>query len=243
MQSPTTPGARLRAARTALKLRLEDIHVAIGASKGAISRWETDEAELTQLATLALEHTLGFNSHWLLTGEGPMWAVRATAGGEGEMVGVPLIAGAASCGPGGEIEDPGPSALRIPFRSEFLQELLQETGVGHAANLFVVKCTGESMRPTILPGDLALINTALDLRLNPVRNALYLARQDPNSVDARIKRLRLDGEGHLCFLSDAPGFLPISLDIDGIPLQSVVLGRVCWVARSVVRAEAREQNW
>lgn len=154
----------------------------------------------------------------------------------------PLLPGVASCGPGGEIGDPGPTAKRLPFSSEFLQGLIHEAGAGNAEDLFVVECVGESMRPTVHPGDLAIINTALELRMKPQPTGLYLVRPEVESTEGRIKRIRM-GKGTLSFLSDAPGFPPRTVDVDGVQIQSLVLGRVCWISRTVLREERLDSNW
>ncbi len=235
---------RFRALRLALSKSQSAFGEPIGVSYAAVSRWEKDDALPPDMAAIALEHVYGVSSKWLLTGEGPMWIPKpAPTEGSAELLSRPLIAGAASCGPGGEIADPGPTALRMPFRKDFLLELLQESGAGSTEDLYVVECSGESMRPTVHPGDMALINTSLELRLQPKRNALYLVRPDPASAEGRIKRVRIDANGQLCFLSDAPGFTPIAVDLDSLPMQSLILGRVCWVARSVVKDERPERNW
>ncbi len=87
-----------------------------------------------------------------------------------------------------------------------------------------------------------LINTALELRVEPERDALYLVRTDPTSVDARIKRVHVKDD-RICFASDASGFKTIAINVDGIPIQRLILGRVCWIARSVVKDERPERNW
>lgn len=239
-----SPASRLKTARLAMGMTQKEFGAHIGVTGASVQRWETDNAELAEMACRALEQALAIRSEWLLTGEGPMWIQgRHESSFANGVVFRPLIPGLPTCGPGGEISDPGPNAPRIPFRTEFIQELLGECGGGSPENLFVAEVAGESMRPTVLPGDLALINTALDQRLRPVRNALYLVRPDPLSADARIKRVRLDVNGQLWFLSDAPGFAPVSVEVDGKPLQSLILGRVCWVGRSVVLAERLDRNW
>lgn len=215
--------------------------IPLDVSQAAVHRWESGDVALTRIVLTAIEHIHGISEHWVNTGEGLMWAPKNTSPeGGADLEYRPLISGAASCGPGGEIADPGPTAMRMPFRKDFLQELLQESGAGSTEDLYVVECSGESMRPAVHPGDMALINTSLELRIQPKRNALYLVRSDPASAEGRIKRVRIDADGQLWFMSDAPGFPPIAVDLDSLPLQSLILGRICWLARSVVKDE---RNW
>lgn len=242
--TPETSGERLKIARISLGLSMEAFGAGVGKSRPTISLIEGNKHNLAQDTAQALELVYGTSWRWLLTGEGEMFVRRSTGANEAtDVVFRPLVVGAATCGPGGEIADPGPGAATFPFRESFLQDLLQESGAGAPGDLYVVECCGESMRPTVHPGDMALINTSLELRMHPKRCALYLVRPDPASSDARIKRIRLDGNGQLWFLSDAPGFSPVSVDINGLPLQSLILGRVCWIGRSVVKDERLDRNW
>jgi transcriptional regulator with XRE-family HTH domain len=238
-----TSGARLRNARKALGLTLEEFGDPLGVTKGAVSRWENGDAPLPKLTCLAIERGHGISSEWLIAGEGSMFLPSVLARGlDDDLEFRPVVPGAATCGPGGEISDPGPNAERIPFRREFLQKLAHGSGAGSTETLFCVECAGESMRPTIHPGDLAIINTALDLRIKPKRSALYLVRPDAASTDGRIKRVRVEN-GQLWFVSDAPGFTSVSVPVNETPLQSLVLGRVCWIGRMVLKEETFEMNW
>jgi phage repressor protein C with HTH and peptisase S24 domain len=233
---------RLAKLRQALGMTYREFADPLGVSHTAVRRWETGEAELTKLAGLAIEHTFGASCKWLLDGEGLMWLPKDGSHQEDALVYRPVIQGAASCGPGGEITDPGPTAPSVPFRREFLQQLLRDAGSGSLEDLFIVECHGESMRPTIIPGDQVIVSTALSHRLKPKRGALYLVRPDPNSTNGKIKRIRLE-EGNLWFLSDAPGFAPFPVEVDGVPIQSLVLGRVCWVSRTVLKEDSLEMAW
>jgi phage repressor protein C with HTH and peptisase S24 domain len=220
---------------------LKDFGARVGVTATSVQRWESGKAEISELIARALEQAFTIRYEWILTGEGPMWVSGKDAGPE-DLVYLPVIAGAAACGRGGEIADPGPGATTMPFRREFLQQLLRDVGGGGLEDLFLVECQGESMRPTILPGDLAIVSTTLALRLKPKRDGLYLVRLDPNSTDGKVKRIRQEG-GHLWFLSDAQGFAPLSVEVDGVPMQSLVLGRVCWISRSVLKEDSIEMAW
>lgn len=238
-----TQAARLEYAKTELGITAARMADDLGVSRQVVSDWFSGRTLIRRPNGIALQALYGISWKWLLEGEGPIKLVESpVVQFSDSWVARPIIPGAASCGPGGEIADPGQSAIRIPFRKSFLQELCQESGGGAPESMFLVECVGDSMRPTVMPGDLALINTALQLRMNPKRSGLYLVRTDPESTDGRVKRVRLD-HGRLWFMSDAPGFPPVALEIDGIPLQSVVLGRVCWIARSVLRGERADSDW
>lgn len=235
-----TPGERLRYARRSLGISLEVFGTPLDRSRTAISRWETDGAEITRLEALAIEHVYEISAAWILEGVGSMAA--APRVGDGGLIWRPLISGAASCGPGGEINDPGPQAERHPFAPSFLQQLLSDCGDGRPEDLYLVRCEGDSMRPTVFPGDLALVNTAEELRVRPKRDALHLVRPDAHSTDARVKRVRIEAQD-LVMLSDAPNFTPVRVSLEAVPIQSLVLGRVCWLSRAVTNDFGGNTSW
>lgn len=240
-----TQSERLNILIDELKIDGKRLAEALSLTGSAISDWRSGKASLRKTNCLALQALYGVSWRWLLDGDGPMWAASAEGrqGQPGDLIYVPRIQGAASCGPGGDIMDPGAAAPRTPFELSLLQEILHECGAGIITDLYLVESTGESMRPTIIPGDQILINAALPLRLNPKRGGLFLVRMDPLSGDGRIKRIGPNANGHLLLASDAPGFASIEVDVNGVPIQSLVLGRVCWIARTVVRSEQADRNW
>ena len=238
------PNERLNLLASELNLDGRRLAEALGVSGASISDWKSGKQPLRKTVCLALQALYGVSWRWLLEGEGAMWAFQPLGqDSQGELSYVPHLQGAASCGPGGEIMDPGAAAPRSPFDRSFLQDILKECGSGSTSDLYIVESTGESMRPTLHPGDQVLINAALPLRLKPKRGGLFLVRMDPMSADARIKRVRLSSDGRLCLTSDAPGFSPVEVELDGIPLQSLLLGRVCWASRWVMKDERPDHNW
>lgn len=236
---------RLRLIRQALKLQQEEFGTGLGVSKAAISRWETGSAEITRLAALAIEHVYGVNIRWLTEGEGPMWVTEMPQSDQGgEFLDRPLIVGAASCGPGGEIRDPGPSASRYALRRDFAGRILHRCGGGTEHDLFFLLCRGESMRPTIQDKEIVLVNTAMQIRMQPRNNGIYLVRRSPEAEDTRVKRIRLDADRHqLVLASDNRVFPPATVDLDGIPLQQLILGRVVWVGRYLLETDPPAEDW
>ncbi len=235
-----TVGKRFHKLRSALELSQEAFGAPLGVSYAAISRWEKDLAEPPDMAAVAAEYLYGVSAQWLLTGEGPMWASKP--GASVDQVWRPVLPGLASCGPGGEIADPGPQAPRYPFTPAFIQDLLADCGAGTPEDLYLVRCEGDSMRPTVFPGDLALVNTAEELRVRPKRDALHLVRPDASSTDARVKRVRIEGQ-EMVLLSDAQHFAPVRVSLEEVPIQSLVLGRVCWLSRAVTNDFGGNTSW
>jgi DNA-binding XRE family transcriptional regulator len=243
-----TPAQRLRFARWTLNLQQEDFGAPIGVSKAAISRYETEASEITLTVALALEHVFRLNAAWLLEKKGAMWiappSAKASKGGKGDFVDRPLISGATSCGPGGEIHDPGPAAERFALRRVFVSEILQRSGGGSEQDLFFLRCSGDSMRPTLLEGEIVLLNAALGARLQPRPNGIYLVRRAAGDTETRVKRLRLDvAKQELVLSSDNRAYAPLTVDLDGTPLHQLILGRVCWVSRDLLEADPPVEDW
>lgn len=220
----------------------------IGKTKSTISQWESGAVDFSLSDSLAIELVWGISSAWLMTGEGEMRSGRGPRyiedRGEPGLYLLPLLDGLPSCGPSGEIADLGPDAERLPFSFSFVESVLRQCGAGTEANLFLARVQGDSMSPTIQAGDTVMVNTALALRLEPRKGALHLVRRIPGSSEARVKRLFLStDQAHLTMASDNSAYPPITVPIDGVPLQEVVVGRVCWYGRTLVDQLAKPEDW
>ncbi|WP_372342160.1 helix-turn-helix transcriptional regulator [Geothrix sp. PMB-07] len=229
---PSTPAGRLRHVRAATGLQQEDFGLRIGVSKAAISRWETGSAEVTPLAAMAIEYVYGIRFAWLMLGEEPMQAQLQNTG-SGSALMLPVLDGLPSCGPSGEIHDLAPNADRQPFRRGLIQEVLRQCGAGSESTLFAARVQGDSMSPTIQPGDMVLVNTALPLRVEPRKGALHLVRTTPDTQEARIKRVHISPDGrYMNLISENEAAYPLEpVPLDGVPVQDLVIGRVCWYER------------
>lgn len=243
MENPT-PASRLKLARHTLNLRQEEFGAPLEVSKAAVSRWEND-TEITRLVATALEHVYGLSSAWVLEGKGSMWLPKAAPKAtRGDFVDRPIISGATSCGPGGEIQDPGPHAERFALRRAFVAQVLQRSGGGIDEDLFFLRCEGESMRPTLQDGEITLLNASMAVRTEPRPNGIYLVRRQVGDSETRVKRLRLDAiKRELVLSSDNRAYAPITVDLDGTPIHQLILGRVCWVARDLLEADPPVEDW
>jgi len=156
----------------------------------------------------------------------------------------PLIAGVATCGSGGEIQDPGPEASRYALRHDFASRILQRCGGGKDHDLFFLLCRGESMQPTIQDKEIVLLNAALKIRMEPKNNGIYLVRRSPEDSEARVKRVRLDNaKGQLVLASDNRAYPTVMIDLDGAALHQLILGRVAWVGRYLLETDPPEEDW
>ncbi len=236
-------------ARKALSKSQEEFGTPLGYGKAPVSTWETGRVEITILMAQAIEFVWGIRLRWLLYGEGEPWADKATqlelqSLPTGEVLVRPEIDGTATCGPGGEIHRPGPFAPTHHLDRTLAEKLLKDSGGGREEDLFFLRCEGVSMEPTIRDKEIVLVNTALEGRLHPRNNAIYLVRRSPSGNDARVKRVRLDQERRqLVLSSDNRAYTPAMIDLDGIPLHQVVLGRVVWVGRDLIDGDPPAEDW
>ncbi|MGI9234827.1 MAG: helix-turn-helix domain-containing protein [Woeseiaceae bacterium] len=63
-------GARIRQCRHARKRTQSDVAAAVGVSKAAISKWESDGSALSAVPALNLARFLRVNPYWLIFGQG-----------------------------------------------------------------------------------------------------------------------------------------------------------------------------
>lgn len=106
----------------------------------------------------------------------------------------------------------------VPFKQDWLRGL----HAGPVSNLRVVRGEGDSMQPTILDGDLVLIDTTQDNILSQDRIwAVFWGEL------GMIKRVRRQPGGKFLLMSDNSAVTPVEA-VDG---ELHVLGRVIWIGR------------
>ena len=232
---------RIRAIRKALGLSQAALAERLKMTTLTATRWESGERKPDYVALVAFASVTGASIQWLETGEGSMWANGETRQipMEEMFLDRPLIAGAATCGAGGEVQDPGPDASRYALRHDFAARILQRCGGGKEEDLFFLLCRGESMSPTILDKEIVLLNAAMGIRMEPKNNGIYLVRRSPEDNEARVKRVRLDkAKGNLVLASDNRAYPTVMVDLEGAPLHQLILGRVVWVGRYLLSRDA-----
>lgn len=235
----------MAAFRSALGLSGTQIGEALGISRTVVSDWETERSSLRRPNALALQCLYGISAEWLLTGEGAMWAYDVAAGGpHASDIHRPVIEGAPSCGPGGEIQDPGPSAPRFAFRKESAEKMLRQSGGGTEEDLFFVRTIGDSMAPTLREGDIVALNANLGVRLRIRNNGIYMVRRSPEDPEARVKRVRMDlHRGQMLLGSDNRVYPTMTVDLNDTPLHQLILGRVVWLGRYLASDDPPESDW
>lgn len=143
----------------------------------------------------------------------------AVLGGEpraGEGIDVPYLTVAASAG-GGAATD----AEEVIRSTPFTPGLLREAGVA-PASASLIEAVGESMMPTIMPGDRLLVDRS-DTRV-PAGGAVFVVRRGDELL---VKRVRRHGAG-LVLVSDNPAWDAVTC----APGEATVIGRVRLLLRT-----------
>lgn len=121
---------------------------------------------------------------------------------------------------GGAVFDQYEQRGIVPFQRAWLRSMMR----GAIADLFVARGEGDSMQPTILDGDIVLIDTAQrDIRQ---QDRIWAISYGDLGM---IKRVRRTPQGNYLLLSDNPSVPPV----DCADEEMHVVGRVIWIGRRI----------
>ena len=132
-----------------------------------------------------------------------------TAAADPPLVSVPYLTVAASAG-GGQAA----GEERAIRQEAFAARLLRDAGISPPA-ASIIDAVGDSMTPTILPGDRLLVDRS---DLAPASDGIFVVRREEELL---VKRVRHDGAG-LTLLSDNPDYPPLTCAKG----EATVIGRV-----------------
>lgn len=169
---------------------------------------------------------LGFNTNWILTGEGEMRreddfdARNPTIINDKEgFVKIPRYEVSASAG-GGSLVHSEQIVDHLTFRADWVRNTL---GIPVSA-LALISVKGDSMEPTLSNGDVILI----DMSKNGFDdNAVYVLRLNGTLLVKRVKR---NFDGSVLVSSDNTMYTPDLIDVAILDTLNVV-GRVVWCGR------------
>ena len=215
------------------KMSQKEFAAKIGSGQRSIHDWEAGKASPGARALAGIHKAFKVNVHWLLTGEGDPYLTDGSTGRDGirDYLFLPLVEGRVTAGADGGLLYDRPED-HFPFKYSWIVRKFGRDPARHKA-LVLVRVTGESMMPTINPGELILVDTWEPERLEIKDGKIYLARMPDGTIT--VKRLMLnekDGKVRLVCLSDNPSFEPFKFEVEK-PLQWYVLGRIRWVGREI----------
>jgi len=227
---------RLKIIRNELCKSQKDMATALGMP---IRSWQTYEegSSVPGGKVFKALTDLGISADWLLTGEGPMKREEKGEGREvcavsnvtpdyGKRVDdrycyIPLYDVKAAAG-NGTVIDREHIIDFLAFKQEWIRVQL---GLS-PQDLYLIHVDGESMEPTLRPGDMILIDhrTASSLP----RDGIYVLRMDDTLLVKRLQRL----PGSVVKVtSDNPAYEPFTLDLKQSAAEVGIIGRVVWCGR------------
>ncbi len=134
----------------------------------------------------------------------------------GEFVFIPQMAGTIS---NGELAPDGTTEMRIAFRRDWIARK------GLPQNMSIIKVQGDSMEPTLLSGDLVLVDHSKD---TTTRGGLFAITIDQEILIKRIQPLM---GSKLLVISDNDKYTTLEIATDNIHIN----GKVIWFAREIER--------
>jgi len=144
----TSAGQRLKEARTHLGLTFRDFAFPLGVTHSAVAEWEKGiSSKLSKVHTIAIQQVHGISANWLLTGKGTMMATGKTPQINKGLVSISLRSLRHS--------QNADSGARLLFEESWLV-----SRVGTTENLFLATVDGDSMAPTLNPGDLVMVDSS-----------------------------------------------------------------------------------
>lgn len=222
-------GGRLKRARETLGYAQKGIAEAVGSK---LRSWQDYEAgkKVPGSQVIAGLARLGINANWVLTGEGAMLqAERSPQAAPEHMIQevgeeyalVPLYDVRAAAGHGAVVEEEQVTDS-LAFKRQWIHQELH----ANPADLYLIYVDGESMEPTLRPGDVILVDRR-SAQAVP-RDGIYVLRMDGSLLVKRLQRL----PGHqVRVTSDNPAYQPFALSLEQPGDDLAIVGRVVWTGR------------
>lgn len=204
------------------KLKQKDIAVKLRVTTKHLSQLVRGRANPSGKLLEDLEKFFNLNLKWLETGEGEMFRADPREGTpifNHDFIYVPQVAGSISAG-GGLVAD-NAVEMKIAFRKEWIQRR------GDPRNMSLIKVEGDSMEPTLLSGDLVLVDHSK--QHIDTKGGIYAIAFDH---EISIKRVQvLTHKKMLKVISDNKSYEAIELE----PEKIIVNGKVIWYGRELER--------
>lgn len=228
-------GIRLESLRGSMPIG--DFARMFGIHKNTYSNYVKRENVPDATFITAVCQKFGVSANWLLMGIGPTKLDQEAASGMDKDAGdladyllIPLIETWIT-DPEGEIIHDG-IIEHVPFKRRWIDRL-KPSGDG-IKYLILTRARGNSMIPTINPGDVMLLDTCLNCRTLTNTGDIYMVRL-PDGERA-LKRVAVqeqqEGVSIILFSDNTIGYRPITFSIETVgELHRILLGRILWIGR------------
>jgi phage repressor protein C with HTH and peptisase S24 domain len=198
-------------------------------SESVVRKWRDGISDPSREHLIALSDATGVNLLWLATGKGPMkgeaapseytppYAAEKPAG----YVAIPLFDVSAAAGAGRVVAHEEAVDV-LHFKESWIRQELRAS----PSDLLLIHVDGESMEPTLRPGDVILVDRRAD---KPNREGVYILRMDGMLL---VKRVQAMPGGVLKVSSDNTAYAPFEVRLAEIEGQDfAIIGRVVWAGR------------
>jgi phage repressor protein C with HTH and peptisase S24 domain len=174
----------------------------------------------------ALANAANINPGWLVTGDGPMREGGAATKLPDEFVTLPYYPEVQPGAGGGTYAPDHPEATLMAFRRDWVRRELH----ADPAFLVLLAVRGESMQPTLQPGEIVIVDQSVS-RMDV--DGIYVLRLADTIVIKRCQRVpRRDGDRTRFMVkitSDNPAYDPYEVEPqDGIFPDIPLIGRAIW---------------
>ena len=232
-------GSRLRSLREKNGLTRDDLSKISGISKTSLQNYELGKlpkgSHLKKLCEI-----LNASADWLLFGEQTKQEENASVDvpetkeksylDEEEYIFLPLLDGAVTAGPNGGILYERPDDM-YPFKRSWIELKFGRSPERHKA-LLLVRVQGDSMVPTIYPGEVVMVDTGEHDRVYIRNGKIYMIRMPDGGIT--LKRVVLAEKGKIVCISDNANYEPFEFEIEpGRTILWYILGRIRWVGREI----------
>lgn len=165
----------------------------LGVHLNTLLRYEQGDREPDEEFLLRFAETYGLDLKKLVAETANSWREPPPGTGDDVLISIPFWNAQVGAG-AGRATPREPQAMGMTIARKWLSawNVLPLSAA-------LATASGDSMEPTIMDGDLLLIDTAR----NPVRDGIYIIRRDD---DLQLKRLQLRSNGKIAIISDNPAW-------------------------------------
>lgn len=227
-----TPGDRVKKIREILNVSQGTFGQPLGFKWYKVKDLEAGKIKVSPDIATKIANIYSYRFEWILTGEGPMKKDELPDGGTSQYQTIPpqadfpaedfvfirQVNGKISAG-GGLMPDDS-----ADFQCAFRRDWIKKRG-GKPANMSLIKVSGDSMEPTLLSGDLVMVDHSRTIVTH--QGGIYAIAI---GSEIMIKRIQdLFPQNKLRILSDNPHYEPIDADPDQVKIN----GKVIWFGRDM----------
>jgi phage repressor protein C with HTH and peptisase S24 domain len=220
-------GRRVAQIRATEGMKQGEFAKKIGISRPALSAIENGITRISVPLAYAISYLFGYNHVWILTGDGNMKdanvSIQTTVKPDfpaDDFVLIRQVNGKISAGNGFLPDD------SVDIQAAFRKDWIKRKG-GKPDRMSLIKVDGDSMEPTLLSGDLVLVDHSRDTIAS--QGGIYAIAIDDEIMIKRVQPVFPDGK--LRVISDNKQYDPFEIETGRVRVN----GKVIWYARELER--------